>query len=329
MRLNGVTVMTFVIAGLRSKRMRSLLMTLLSAAPFAVFAAPLPVPCTACGAHGVNFAVPGVARIATKGNTLTVTQNPARAILNWQSFNIAKGNAVRFKQPSSNAIALNRIFQNSPSEIFGSLNANGQVYLINQNGIVFGRSAQVNTQSLVASSLDMDDHIFNRLGITGAINDPSGAKPAFAGTGELGAVSVEAGAKLTSAEGGRILLLAPRIDNCGSIETPGGQAIAAAAQDKVYLAAADGRSESARPAGRSRNRWHGHQQRLDQRAARQRHLARLRGQSAWTRERHHQRQCQRLGAPAGARPRAGSAQCHQEHQPADHAACGRAELGGS
>ncbi len=152
-----------------------------------------------------------------------------------------KGKTVRFKQPSSNAIALNRIHQDSPSEIFGNLTANGQIYLINQNGIVFGRScSRVDTQSLVASSLDMDDALFGKSGITGAINDAAGAKPAFAGSADAGAVTVARGAELKSAEGGRILLLAPEVNNAGNITTPGGQVIAAAAKDKVYLAAADG-----------------------------------------------------------------------------------------
>jgi len=225
---------------LRARRLQSALVTVLAAAPFVVHAESLPVPCSACGPGGTRFAAPGVASVLTRGNTLTVTQKPARAVLNWQSFDIAKGKTVEFKQPSSNAIALNRIHQNSPSEIFGNLNANGQIYLINQNGIVFGRSARVDTNSLVASSLDMDDAVFANLGIAGAINDPTGAKAAFAGHGALGAVTVAPGAELRSAEGGRILLLAPQVKNGGSIETPGGQAIAAAAKDKVYLAAADG-----------------------------------------------------------------------------------------
>ncbi len=201
---------------------------------------PLPVPCASCGTGGVPFAAPGVAGVITHGNVMTVNQHPSRAVLNWQSFDIAKGNTVQFQQPSSNAIALNRIFQNSPSEIFGKLKANGQIYLINQNGIVFGRSARVDTNSLVASSLDMSDAIFNNLGIAGAINDASEAKAAFAGSGDLGAVAVAPGAELRAAEGGRIVLLAPEVKNGGTVETPGGQAILAAAKDKVYLAAADG-----------------------------------------------------------------------------------------
>jgi filamentous hemagglutinin len=181
-----------------ARRLRVVGVMALGASPCALAAGPLPVPCTTCG---VPFAAPGVASVMTRGNTLTVTQHPARAVLNWQSFDIAKGKAVRFAQPSSSAIALNRIHDDSPSEIFGKLSANGQIYLINHNGIVFGRSAEVDTNALVASSLDMDDAVFNKLGITGAINDAAGAKPAFAGSADAGAVKVAQGAELKSAEG--------------------------------------------------------------------------------------------------------------------------------
>ena len=208
-------------------------------------AGELPIPCASCGNNHVGFSAPNVAGAALNGNTLTVTQHPERAILNWQSFNIGRDNAVRFEQPSSNAIALNRIYQSDPSRILGQLSANGQIYLINQNGIVFGQTARVNTGSLVASALDMRDNVFSNLGITGAINDPAGAKPAFEttnylGAGPAGAVTIENGAQLRAANGGRILVFAPKIEHRGTIETPEGQTILAAAEDKVYLAAADG-----------------------------------------------------------------------------------------
>ena len=236
----GICVCDAVLPALRAG-LRFVLMVALSSVPFALHAAgPLPVPCSACGKGALGFAGAGVATVTTRGAAMTVTQKPARAVLNWQSFNIGKGHSVQFKQPSANAIALNRIFQDNPSAIFGKLNANGQIYLINQNGILFGKSAQVNTHSLVASSLDMKDEVFDKLGIAGAINHPNGAQAAFVGSGELGPVTVAPGAELRAAEGGRIVLLAPEVKNGGSVEAPGGQVIAAAAKDKVYLAAADG-----------------------------------------------------------------------------------------
>ena len=203
-----------------------------------IAAEPLPVPCAACGAGAVPFAARGVAETSVSGNTLTVNQHPERAVLNWQSFNVGPNAAVKFQQPSTKSIALNRIFQADPSQIRGQLTANGQIYLLNQNGILFGQGAQVNVNTLVASSLDIDDAVFANEGIVGAINN--GNKPALAGTGTRGAVTVENGATLKTAEGGRILLVAPSVENSGTLAAPGGQVIAAAAKDKAYLAVAEG-----------------------------------------------------------------------------------------
>jgi len=91
-----------------------------------------------------GFVTSGAATAVSNGSTLTVNQTTDQAILNWQSFNISADGKVIFNQPSSTAIALNKIYQASPSAIFGSLTANGQVYLINPNGFVFGASSSVN-----------------------------------------------------------------------------------------------------------------------------------------------------------------------------------------
>src|SRR4051812_13933049 len=99
-------------------------------------AAELPVPC-AGGTCGPNtaFITSGGASVVNTGNTLDITQTTNSAILNWQKFNISADGTVNFKQPDVSSVALNRIWQNDPSKIFGSLNANGRVYLLNQNGI--------------------------------------------------------------------------------------------------------------------------------------------------------------------------------------------------
>ena len=101
-------------------------------------------------ATGVNARFEGALAPVVTGNNMVVTQTADKATLNWQSFNIGAGAQVEFKQPQSTSVALNRIFDAVPSQVNGALKANGQVYLINQNGIVFGGDAQVNTQSLVS-----------------------------------------------------------------------------------------------------------------------------------------------------------------------------------
>jgi len=185
-----------------------------------------------------TFATLGKASVAKPdAHTLAIKQTTAKAILNWQQFNIGKDKTVRFDQPGAAAVALNRIYQNDPSLIQGKLQANGQVYLINQNGFVFGKGAQVDVNSLVASSLAISDDSFNR-GITKVVDQDGRA--ALQGTGVDGqgkpaAVSVERGARLKAAPGGRIILAAPVVENRGSVVATDGQVILAGASDKVYL----------------------------------------------------------------------------------------------
>ncbi|GLQ99726.1 YDG domain-containing protein [Dyella mobilis] len=101
--------------------------------------------------------VGGSGQIRQVGNTTTIVQTSPTLSLNWQSFNIAPNQTVDFLQPGSSAIAINRVFSSTPSEIYGHLDANGQVWLIDPNGVLFGQGAQVNVGGLVASTLDLQD----------------------------------------------------------------------------------------------------------------------------------------------------------------------------
>jgi filamentous hemagglutinin family protein len=104
--------------------------------------------------------VAGTASIATGANSMTITQSSQSAALNWQNFSIAQGNSVVFVQPNANAVALNRVTGADASVILGSLSANGKVFLVNPNGILFGKSASVNVGGLVASTLAISDADF-------------------------------------------------------------------------------------------------------------------------------------------------------------------------
>lgn len=99
----------------------------------------------------------GSASIQTGGNATTITQSSQNAVLNWQSFNIAPSETVRFIQPSSTSVVLNRVLGADPSSILGNLSANGKVFLVNPNGVLFGRGASVNVGGLVASTLNIAD----------------------------------------------------------------------------------------------------------------------------------------------------------------------------
>lgn len=181
------------------------------------------------------FQCVGASQCAGNPNTWIVNQTTPNASLNWASFNIGSNATVVFSQPSSSSTALNHIWDSSPSQIFGHLQANGQVYLLNQNGFVFGPTAQVNVNSLVASALDITPAALSA-DIGSAINNNgSAAFTAFtdsAGNPIVnGSITVLSGANL---QGKQIFLFAPNVTNAGHIETTDGQAILAAGT-KIYL----------------------------------------------------------------------------------------------
>lgn len=222
-----------------SKALRAVVIAGLSASA-ASQAQELPVPCGACNggvwvsSGRINSVVTGLPDVA--GSTMTINQATQRATLNWQSFNIGRDSTVRFNQPGPDAVALNRIYQNDASLILGRLSANGQVLLINQNGIVFGSGAQVDVNSLTVSTLDVSDEVFEQIGLTRVIDQGAGGA-AFVGQSPEGKVIVEAGAELVVDNQGRVLLIGAQVINNGRIVAPEGQVVLAASQDKVYLKA--------------------------------------------------------------------------------------------
>lgn len=102
----------------------------------------------------------GVASINQVGNALTIQQSTDNIVAEWESFNIGEAAAVNFLQPNHNSIALNRITDQNPSMIYGQLNANGNIYLINPNGIIFGKNAQIDTNGMIASTLQISNQDF-------------------------------------------------------------------------------------------------------------------------------------------------------------------------
>jgi len=179
----------------------------------------------------------GNATLSTTGNNMTIDQSSAKAILNWKSFNIGKDAKVQFNQPSVNATALNLINDSSASQIFGQLGANGNIYLVNNNGILFGDGAQVNVHGLVASTLNIDTNLFINSSLPAAI--ASGKAALEGGTADNAAIWVAGNANITTDSGGQVLMFAPNVINAGTISTPDGQTILAASKDKVYLTASD------------------------------------------------------------------------------------------
>lgn len=190
------------------------------------------------------------------GNSLVIDQNESRAVIDWSAFNIGKDASVRFNQgtgtpgteswrPDSSFAALNRIYDANPSQILGSLSADGKVYLINQNGILFAPGSQVNVNSLVGSSLNLKDADFMNglLHFRSENYQHAGYDPANpAGNLTLPPPDPEAAVanhgNLSTTTGGSVFLLAPVVENGGSITTP---------QGKAYLVAVKGAGEGATP----------------------------------------------------------------------------------
>lgn len=94
------------------------------------------------------------------GGTLNIDQLSDRAIIEWQSFSIDNGELTQFFQPGAQAAILNRVTGGSPSEINGALRGNGNVWVINQNGILFGANSTVDVYGLVVSTLDVSNEAF-------------------------------------------------------------------------------------------------------------------------------------------------------------------------
>ncbi|HEX7899995.1 MAG TPA: filamentous hemagglutinin N-terminal domain-containing protein, partial [Planctomycetota bacterium] len=105
--------------------------------------------------------IQGGATITSPSTTTTVIdQSTDRVIINWNGFSVGADSSVIFNQPGSTSVALNRVIGGNPSSILGSLSANGQIFLLNPNGIVFGQGSQVNVNGLVASTLSLADSDF-------------------------------------------------------------------------------------------------------------------------------------------------------------------------
>ncbi|ECI2267564.1 filamentous hemagglutinin N-terminal domain-containing protein, partial [Salmonella enterica subsp. enterica] len=105
--------------------------------------------------------VVGQGNISSSGNTMTITQGSQKLGTNWNTFDIAQGNSVVFVQPGSSAVALNRVTGGGgASQIMGTLTANGQVFLLNPNGVLVGKTGQVNTAGFVASTQAISDSDF-------------------------------------------------------------------------------------------------------------------------------------------------------------------------
>jgi len=218
-----------------------------------------------------------------------IKQTAQKAILTWDSFNVGRHTTLHFDQTggtqtdgSNNWIALNRINDTTgPSKIFGQIKAEGSVYLINRNGILFGAGSQVNTHSLLATSMDLFTSDVNRsnafflqygiaqttdvsniLGLGSQVNaflvNGSGTDSTGAAT-TSGGITIEKGALIQVQPNGYALIAAPTIHQSGSINADQGTAILASAPGLSYVSAANanGSFSVGLSAGATSQQWSG------------------------------------------------------------------------
>jgi len=169
--------------------------------------------------------VGGVGTINQADLTTTIHQSTELMAIDWQSYNVQQNERVHYIQPSSSSISLNRILGSNASSIRGQIDANGQIILVNPNGVFFGATATINVGGIIASGLDIKpsdfmngNYIFNEvLGTdgfvinSGIINAATGGSVTLLGkqvknegmiSAKLGTVNMAAGkAAVLHAEG--------------------------------------------------------------------------------------------------------------------------------
>ncbi|MCW0198964.1 MBG domain-containing protein [Sphingopyxis sp.] len=168
---------------------------------------------------------------APADGAMTITQASDRAVINWQSFSIGEGNRVDIRQPEARSVLLNRVAGDATSTIAGSLNANGQVFLINPNGIQITATGTVRAAGFVASTLDIGDDDFMKgdIVVTGR-----GGRVANAGT-------------IAVVRGGYAALIGGQVDNNGLIHAPLGRVALGAGTRATLDLAGDGFLQVALP----------------------------------------------------------------------------------
>ena len=188
--------------------------------------------------HPLSFAIclgfSGAALAAPQGGTVVagqatitqptptsqvINQTTNKAIIDWKSFSIATGEKVRFNQPSTTSVTLNRVTGYDPSYILGEMSSNGKIFLVNPYGVVFGAGARVDVGGLVASTLSIanSDFLASRYSLTSVDPDAPAQRGEVRNEGTI------------SAPGGMVVLVGPSVSNTGTIVANGGRVGMAAA----------------------------------------------------------------------------------------------------
>ena len=164
----------------------------------------------------------GQAVIQQQLNRMEIQQNTQKAIVDWKTFNIGSQAQVNFQQPDASSVALNRVSLGNASVIEGKLTANGQVFLVNPSGVLFGKGAQVDVGGLVATTMKIDP------------NDFANGNYHFVRDGSTGEV-VNQG-NLKARDGGYIALIGATVRNEGNIRANAGTEVHAVHGGEVAFA---------------------------------------------------------------------------------------------
>jgi len=207
--------------------------------------------------------VQGAATIQSQGAKTQINQTSQNAVIQWQNFNIGAGQSVKFVQPNASSAVLNRVMSNEPSTIAGQLSANGRVFIVNPNGVIFSQGAQIDVGALIASTLNIGNadfmagrYQFKADGqvLQGTVVNQGNIKAvqaALLGAEVRNSGTIEANTALAAGESITLQLgtsdlqvavdaagLRALVDNQGLIRAPGGQIILTAAGRDSLLRAA-------------------------------------------------------------------------------------------
>ncbi|MFZ9813559.1 MAG: filamentous hemagglutinin N-terminal domain-containing protein, partial [Burkholderiaceae bacterium] len=163
----------------------------------------------------------------TNAQRAVVQQSSQKAVIDWRQFNVAKDSSIQFVQPNASAIALNRVTGAQASRIDGSILANGQVWLINPNGVLIGKSGRINTHGFLASTLGLSTDNFMQ-----------GNYSFQADSAGFGSVVNEG--QIISAQAGYAVLAGRQVKNDGLIQAQMGQVVLASGKAATLDLVGDG-----------------------------------------------------------------------------------------
>lgn len=163
----------------------------------------------------------GSVSITTSGRAMQVNQTTNKAIIDWQKFGIGTNESLTFNQPSRASVILNRVTSGESSVLDGALNANGQVFLINPNGVLIGATARINVSGLLASTLDVENRLF--------LN----SEYVFSAKSASEKTSVFNDGTITAVDGGYVVMLSNHVRNNGMIDAPSGHVLMGAGSHAI------------------------------------------------------------------------------------------------